>query len=246
MENMKEALEYLVNLGEKNAKTELVLIGGKTYVPAVKRLEEYSKMEYASPVHSLTLVGLIDYIKHMSREFRDDMFIHISSPTEVKLVSALDEERKRECLFKSSAEVSAFQFNTWYNQENFVLALQTEFEATPDLEAVMKMAGNIEAKTVQNYSDDGVSQKAVISHGIASKEDAIVPNPVILRPYRTFQEVEQPESNFVFRISDNGEPKFKLVEAEGGLWKNVAMGSIKLYLEEMLQEIDRADIPVIA
>ena len=51
----------------------------------------------------------------------------------------------------------------------------------------------MENKTVANYGDDGVSQKATITKGIAGKEDVIVPNPVTLRPYRTFLEVEQPE-----------------------------------------------------
>ena len=32
--------------------------------------------------------------------------------------------------------------------------------------------------------------------------DVIVPNPVKLRPYRTFAEIEQPESSYVFRIKD--------------------------------------------
>lgn len=76
----------------------------------------------------------------------------------------------------------------------------------------------------------------------------IVPNPVTLRPYRTFLEAEQPSSAFVFRISDrNGEPSFKLIEAEGGLWKNVAMQNIKKYLEQRLKGLpNRKQITIIA
>lgn len=77
--------------------------------------------------------------------------------------------------------------------------------------------------------------------GVASKADVIVPNPVDLVPFRTFQEVKQPNSQFVFRLSDQGTPAFKIVEAEGGIWKNEAVDSIKEYfraaLEEMPEEI---------
>ena len=65
----------------------------------------------------------------------------------------------------------------------------------------------------------------------------IVPNPVTLCPYRTFLEVEQPESQFVFRIKDEGGVQFKLVEAEGGMWKNEAMHLIKNYFLSELKEI---------
>ena len=106
-----------------------------------------------------------------------------------------------------------------------------------DLEAILKVAGNVEAKTTANYGDDGVTQKTTIKQGIASKADVLVPNPVTLVPYRTFLEVDQPESQFVFRIKDvGGAPAFKIVEAEGGLWKNVAMNRIKYYFEENLED----------
>ena len=66
----------------------------------------------------------------------------------------------------------------------------------------------------------------------------IVPNPVTLRPYRTFLEVAQPDSQFVFRIRDEGgSPQFKIVEAEGGLWRNEAMIRIKNYFLEELKDI---------
>ena len=102
---------------------------------------------------------------------------------------------------------------------------------------ILKVAGNVEAKTTQNYVDDGTSQRAVIKQGVASKADVLVPNPVTLVPYRTFLEVEQPASEFVFRIRDDrGEPAFKIVEAEGGLWRNEAMRNIAQYLMESLQD----------
>ena len=94
-----------------------------------------------------------------------------------------------------------------------------------------------------------VTQKTTIKQGIASKADVLVPNPVTLTPYRTFLEVEQPSSEFVFRIKDNGgAPVFMLVEAEGGLWRAEAMQNIKEYLTMELKDIsnEKTKITIIA
>ena len=111
-----------------------------------------------------------------------------------------------------------------------MIALQSNFQPNDDLAAVMMLAGNIEKKNKQTFSDDGVSQVATMSVGVASKADAMVPNPVALTPFRTFMEVKQPSSKFVFRISGEETPQFKLVEAEGGIWKYEAIAHIKGYL----------------
>ena len=110
------------------------------------------------------------------------------------------------------------------------------------------VAGNIQADTTANYSDDGTSQKTTIKSGIANNTDVIVPNPVILRPYRTFNEVEQPESAYVFRIKDSERgPMFKLVEADGGIWKAAAMKKIKEFFEfELSEELEKYHITIIA
>ena len=115
-----------------------------------------------------------------------------------------------------------------------VVEICGETYANRRLEAIMKFAGNVEKKNEPTYSDDGRTQVATMNVGVASKADVIVPNPVELIPFRTFQEVKQPRSQFVFRISDKGAPAFKIVEAEGGIWKNEAVQNIKEYFENEL------------
>lgn len=92
---------------------------------------------------------------------------------------------------------------------------------------------------MQQYGDDGVTQKATIKTGIASKGDAIIPNPVALKPYRTFTEVDQPESAFVFRMREGraGGIECAIYEADGGAWEREAMESIKAYLKDALADV---------
>ena len=81
--------------------------------------------------------------------------------------------------------------------------------------------------------------------GVASRGNAKVPNPVQLSPYRTFVEVEQPESKFVFRMREGA--RCGLFEADGGAWKLEAMNNIKEYLKEALaQEIESKKVFVLA
>lgn len=234
---LKQALDFLVQLGEKNSKTEVLQICGKTY--STRQLIRYDERLRAGAMEANSLRALTDYIENCSREFAGPMVVHVAEPKMVRLISALDADRKRETLFVSRAEVSEFLFDKWYDQEHFIVNLQANFAPTPDLEAIQKVSGNIEAKSTANYGDDGISQKTTINSGIASKEDVIVPNPCLLQPYRTFQEVEQPVSLFVFRISDkdNGAPSFKLVEADNSLWKCTAVQNIKDYILRALAEM---------
>ena len=152
-------------------------------------------------------------------------------------MSALDKEREREVLFEINAETSEFRFDEWYDQERMMIDLQANFQENEELKLVLKAVGNIEKRNGQEYSDDGVSQVATMKTGIATKSDVIVPNPVELIPYRTFQEVEQPASKFVFRIGDKEVPAFKIVEGERGIWKNEAVSNIKSFLLERLSDL---------
>lgn len=235
MEDLRKALEYVVGLSIEAEKTEILEINGKTY--ADKSLTRYDRLPKADRIKAATLTSLVDYIYQCNKEFPGSMIIHIVSPTKVLLMSALDKEREREVLFETNAEISEFRFDQWYDQERMMIDLQANFEKNEDLELIVKAVGNIEKRNGQEYSDDGVSQVATMKTGIATKADVIVPNPVQLIPYRTFQEVEQPASKFVFRIGDKEVPAFKIVEAEGGIWKNEAIANIKSFLAENLSNL---------
>jgi len=236
MNDLKDALQYVADLSNAAESTEVIEICGKTY--ADRKLTRYDDPQRANPISASTLTSMVDYIKACSGEFTDDMIIHIVSPTKVRLMSVLDAERGREVLFESFAETSEFKFDRDYDQERFIIELQANFVKNDDLEILMQVAGNVEAKSAANYGDNGVTQKVTITQGIAQKVDAVVPNPVCLIPYRTFQEIRQPESCFVFRISDKGSPAFKLIEAEGGIWKNEAISFIKEFFAEALASND--------
>ncbi|VTS32597.1 phage protein [Streptococcus pseudoporcinus] len=83
---------------------------------------------------------------------------------------------------------------------------------------------------------------ATIKQGVASLVKAKAPNPVTLRPYRTFAEVEQPASQFIFRINQRAE--MALFEADGGKWRLDAINNIANFLKEELA--DQTNITILA
>ena len=229
---IKEAIEYVVSL----RKPEVQEIHGITY--SDKELEPVIHNPKARAIQMNTLTSLVDYIKARVDEMDEKMIVHVQSPTKVSLYSALDGERIRENMVEVVARVPNFEYGRFIDHERFCIGLQAKFLEDPesDRSLVLKFAGTVEDGTVSQYSDDGISQKATIKTGIASRGDAIVPNPVRLRPYRTFHEVQQPISEFIFRMKSDDGVWCALFEADGGAWENVAMKNIKEYLEVELTD----------
>lgn len=233
---IKKALEYLVNLGEANIR-DVTLPDGTVQTYSDKPLTLLSKrISTAKCIGMSTLTSLVDYIKANIDTMADKMIVHVESPTEVSLFSQLNENREREYLVAVKAETPSFRYETFIEHEEFCINVQAKFLGGPDTdkELLLKFAGAVESGSVAEYGDDGVSQKATVRQGISSKTDAIVPNPVTLRPYRTFAEVEQPSSEFIFRMKDSHGIYCAIFEADGGAWKGRAMKNIKDYLKTAL------------
>lgn len=239
MENLRETIDRLIDIGGQLEEPKQIEICGKIY--STKSLKRYDGPEYAEPLTGATLTGLLDYAEQIMPIERGGInrpqyFIQIESETRVRILSMLDGEAQREELYQAQAITSRFEFGRWYRQDEFVIALQSNFLPTDDRLAVQTVSGNVKAETVATYGDDGTQQRATIKQGVATAVDVEVPNPVTLKPYRTFAEVPQPASSFVFRIQanekDESRPEFKLVAADGDRWKLDAIESIRAYLQE--------------
>lgn len=226
---IKKALEYIVGL--KNP--EIREINGQTY--SDKELYRVNHNPKAEPIELNTLSSLVDYLAS-GYDKHGELFIHVVDPLHVDVFSKLDEDRKREHLVRVVGMVPAFGFNGYMGHEDFCINIQSKFVDNPDRALLLKFAGTVEAGTIAEYGDDGVTQKATVKTGVASKEAAIVPNPVSLQAYRTFIEVEQPTTQYIFRMKQglNGGVLCGLFEADGGAWKIEAMKAVKDYLVDEL------------
>lgn len=235
---IKAAIEKILSLAPPNISE----INDSTY--SDKSLHRIDVEERAAAISMNTLTSLVDYIKGVN-EFKDILYIiQVVSPTEVRLISTLDEDRKRETLVEVTAEIPEFRFGRFIENEEFIINVQSKFldsdSEKNDKPIILQFAGNVKAGTVAEYGDSGVGQKATIKKGVASMQEVEVPSPCYLMPYRTFTEVGQPMSSFIFRVKDdkNFGVEFALFEADGGAWKNEAKTNIKNFLCEQLKDVE--------
>lgn len=234
---IKEALEYLVKLG--NVRT----IEQNGQVFATQQLHKI-EAPTADAIEVNSLSGLVEYLLS-SFDGDSKIMVHVDSPEEVYAFSTFNNDFNRNHFIKAEALIPSLRFDSFYDAESFNIKLQSCFVKNEDRDVMLKVVGNIKEENVSTFGDDGVSQAVVAKTGVASVNNVLVPNPVSLRPFRTFVEVEQPESDFIFRMQ-NG-PRCALFEADGGAWKLDAMRNIKQYLEATLKEkIDAGKIVVIA
>jgi len=187
-----------------------------------------------------TLTGLADYlnseIETGDNHSEDNLFIVVDSPTKVRLCEAVSGIFfQRPNLVMVEAITPMFENNrnrsnldpVWLDPETFIIRSQSMFEETDDLKAVLAIVGNIREEAVQKTKDDGVTQEVTARQGV--KIEAVeIPNPVTLKPYRTFVEVDQPESKFILRMKPG--PYVAIIEADGGAWQNEAMIRVKDWL----------------
>ncbi len=227
----KEALEYLVGLGHE----EEVLVETEKGLFSKTRLERV-EVPQIDTLEVSNLTSVIDFMKANIDGVQDKLLIQVSSPRTVRLLTPLDVDRNRQEILRAVAILpDNIIYDRFIDTERFNIMLQSGFADNKDKKLLLKFTGLIRDEAVKETGDDGVSQAVTIKTGVASVGEAVVPNPVVLAPYRTFPEIEQVESKFIFRMQEG--PYAALYEADGGAWKNEAMRRIKEYLVENLKEL---------
>ncbi len=117
--------------------------------------------------------------------------------------------------------------------EEAQIALRTRFQETPDTLYAMKLLSDICCGAKVVYNDNGIATTVTTQKGVALQSNEQIRPIITLKPYRTFQEVEQPESIFLIRVNERG---ITFTEADGGMWKLKARQTVKAFLEEQLAE----------
>lgn len=205
------------------------------------------------PVTVTTLTGLRDFVLHGVDGYKSEAcMLHVVNPTQVVVIEAAAPERwryRRNVLAMANHtpvipgrheedETSRYFSNFIQGpQDMMVVALMTSFEETPDRAALLALISSVVASATRQSLDDTVTQETTVRRGATMRSDVKVRNPWMLAPFRTFAEVDQPQSPFVLRLDGGDEetvPRFRLLLADGGAWKNEAMASIGKWLRAQM------------
>jgi hypothetical protein len=232
------AMKFLIEQGIKPSERSIISKSGTEYVVndqgEANALKPQVFGQANDPIKINTLTGLVEYIKSGIERVNDRLIIQVINEMTVKLQGKLAADGSREVLAISNAIVPHFRFGYFYDTETMNIALQSQFVVNEHSQVLLKVIGNIAENNISEASDDGVSQAVTIKQGVASKVNVKVPNPVELAPYRTFLEVEQPTSKFIFRMKEG--PSAAIFEADGGAWRNEAIRNIHEFLYHQLEE----------
>jgi len=224
---IKKALEFLTELRD----SEMIDVGGVDHIKS-----NYKKFSPPTPVplELHTLAGIIAFVCTQAPDMVSAPVVHVVTPGLVRVVSPLDlKYRVREEFARAELVGEIFPFGRNLPIDEFIIGIQAMFVQDDTTAAILRLVGNITAQAELRTEDDGVSQNITARTGLVKKEQAQVPNPVMLRPYRTFREVDQPASRFVLRINagTNKTPTVALHEADGGMWELEATKNIAAYLD---------------
>ena len=215
---IKEALEYIVNLSAPH----LEFRNGSHYADRV--LHRIPNELTASPLAVHTLSAVRDYIESGADECAEDedslsrrFVVHVADYNEVYLYRELNSDKARECLLEAE----------------FIINMQTHFVPTEVRVTLVQLISTVTTENGVSLADDGMTQRVTARSGISLVKQVSVPNPVVLAPYRTFTEVEQPKSPFVFRIRQTGdEVQAALFAADADAWKREAIANIRDWFEQ--------------
>ena len=226
---LKAAIEKILDL----AQPVTIRIGDETFL----RNGDYVRLNrelLAHPMEVGTLSAVLDYIVSGADEHALDdkrrYIIHVRDHKHVNLCMELNGDKHREVLLQASTEPARFREGVFMDVETFIINMQQFFVDSENVRALVQLVSNVtDSKSVQQ-TDDGSTQSVVARSGLSMVRQVNVPNPVSLAPYRTFREIEQPESPFVFRLrgGENGVTA-ALFSADGNAWQYDAVQRIKDY-----------------
>lgn len=222
---------------EEMSEPHIEEIGGYSYTDKKLLLIEEPQTK---TIEFNTLRGMTEVLKKEIFNFNTTVIVNVRSHNRVEIHSGIAKtDRSREQPYVCNAELISISFDRWLDYETMMIMLKSRFVDTPELQNVIQLLGTITDEKSAQTTDDGFTQTVVVRKGIALKDNKVVKPIVKLKPYRTFSEVDQPESEFLLRLSDGG--NVALFEADGGAWKLEARHSIAEYIKEQLAELVKSD-----
>lgn len=231
---LKEAIEKI----EAMAKPDIHEIDGHTY--SILADGGYSEikpdLEMPETIALNSLDALVQMIKREAAQVEDDLFVSVVSHDKVSVFSSiqLDSRYERWMYYNAYAkDVPGWEPKKEMGFDEATVALLTRFQDGGDREYCIQLLSQITTGAHITYTDNGIASTMVMKKGASLAENVTIKPIVRLRPYRTFQEVEQPEGLFLIRIRERG---IAFIEADGGMWRLTARNTIKTYLEAELKD----------
>lgn len=246
LRDLAEKIEELVN---DKVQPEIVEHDGVDYIKTAHGYEQLRK-PHTSKIETNSLDGLVKLIKNHENDLDDEMsdiyfplIVNIDF-NYIEVMSALNTDKSRSYLFEANPMIPQLKIGYNVSVEEMIILLSTSFIQTENTQKFIESLSSLRVVEEVEFNDDGIGQTVTAKQGASMNAKFKVQPIVKLKPIRTYAEIEQVESKFLFRVNKDG--SVCLREADGGMWKYETQKRIAAYLEENLKElIEKNEVVVI-
>lgn len=245
---LKEAIEKIVSLADPHVYE----IGEEMYTnDKMTRIDPH--IDRPNGINFSSLDGIKQAVREEidRSEIEKPLFISVTSEVSVSVFTTLRRDNlKRDVLYIADAVLPS-EPPKWSPHEDAMIALRSQYVQNEGSEYLLSLLSNISDDNSVKSEDNGMTQTVTSRAGVALAAKVAVKPIVALRPYRTFLEVEQPESDFLVRMKPGDKEKgiqaiIGIIEADGGAWKIKARAAIAEYFRAAFSgEIDRHSVVVV-
>lgn len=227
-------LKAFVEKLESMAAPTLFQVEGRTY--SSERLCRIDPPRYRPDAIEVSgLDSICKLVRNEAKLAADRIFVRVAAYNRVEVFTIYDDQMVRSDLYRCKADTPSITVNRFNPYEAAVIELRSLYIPNEGTDYLLKLLSSISSESKVVSTDNGVTQTVEAKQGIAMNQMVQVKPRVSLKPFRTFLEVEQPESEFLLRINEEG--KIGLYEADGGVWKLEATRNVAKYFEDNLKDL---------
>lgn len=190
------------------------------------------------------LNGLVNAVKSMveNKSYELPLLVNVTEPKVIKVYTSCKNREQEKIASAYFVQNSPECINNFVSFDDFMLEIASRFIENEDREKLLRQCSKISSAEEAKYEDDGITQKAVVQKGVSLKEEKALQKHFKLKTFRTFLEIEQPESLFLLRIKKDG---IGLFTADGDIWQLETIENIREYLSKNLSEEIKKGLVVI-
>lgn len=226
---LAKLIDKIVSLKE----TKTFEIAGETYADAqLTRIPPHVDRPDCIEVSGLD--GICKLIRTELAKLDTIVMVQAKAHNMVEVMTTYQPDFSRNMLYRAKADAPGLRTG-YRDRETALIELRSLFIPNDGTEYLLDLLSRMTDNNSVTTRDNGVTQEVEARQGIALNTRVAIKPRVNLRPFRTFLEVQQPESEFLIRVdAENG---IGFIEADGGIWKLEAKGNIAKYFEAHLADL---------
>lgn len=234
---LAKMIDKIVSLKE----TKIFEIGGQTYTDGHLTMIPIH-VDRPECITVSGLDGICQLIRTELAKVGTTVLVQAKSYKTVEVMTTYLDDFSRNILYRAEADVPGLRTG-FRDRETALIELRSLFIPGEGTAYLLDLLSRMTDENSISTQDNGVTQTVEARQGIALKERVEIRPRVVLQPFRTFLEVDQPESEFLLRV--DAEKGIGLFEADGGVWKLEAKKNIAAYFAKNLSDLIEAGQVVI-